>query len=143
MSLRDKILNTDGDFQSETIDVPEWGVKLVMRELSVADRGKVTFDSFEQVEVAGGWVLKPKFDAIAAAHIVVLSAYDEDGSLVFVDDDADTLAKRAFSVVHRLAQITRRLSGLLDEDGEDEGKAPAEGSSATPPDRDSSNSPTT
>lgn len=138
MSIRDKILANDSDFKSEIVDVPEWGVKLTMRELSVADRGRLTLADFEQVEVSGGWVLKPKYDALASARVVVLSAYDEDGSLVFTNEDAETLAKRAFSVVHRLAEVTRRLSGLTNEDGDDEGKAPGGESSATPPATDSS-----
>lgn len=112
MSIRDQILNASDDFKSEVVDVPEWGVKLVMRELNVNDRGRLTLSDFEQVEVAGGWALKPKYDPIAAARVVVLSAYDEDGTRVFTDEDATALGARAFTVVDRLADVTRRLSGL-------------------------------
>lgn len=113
MPIRDQILNASGDFNSETVDVPEWGVKLVIRELSVADRGALTLSDLEQVEGPGGsWLLKPKLDPIAAAHLVVKSAYDENGERVFLDDDAEQLAKRSFSVVNRLADIARRLSGF-------------------------------
>lgn len=164
MSIRDQILAAKNDSQSETVDVPEWGVKLVIRELNVEDRGKLIMSDFEQVETANGWELKPKFDAIAAARVVVCAAYDEDGTRVFEDGDADQLARRAFSVVDRLATVARRLSNLgndprasliaiqneiqngadlnrvgyliaeaLDPTSDAAGKAPAAGSSPTPP----------
>jgi hypothetical protein len=143
MSIRDQILAAD-DFKSEPVDVPEWGVKLVMRELSVADRGRLVMNDIERVEVAGGFEFIPRHDPIALARIVVASAHEENGEKTFTDDDAELLAAKAYTVVHRLAQTARRLSGLDAEDTEDgEGKAPENGSSETPDGGSSSPSPTT
>lgn len=136
MSIRDQIMAAE-DFKSEVVLVPEWGnaetgdLKLVMRELSVNDRGLLLIADSERVEVSGGWDFLPKVDPQAPARIVVLSAYDEAGERVFTDDDVEPLAAKAASVVDRLANVARRLSGMGAVD--DEGKAPESGSSETPP----------
>lgn len=116
-TLRDKVFNTPDDFKSETVDVPEWETKIVVRELSVADRGALVIDDMG----------RENGDPIAPARVVIACAYDEDGNKVFTEDgDAERLGARAASVVDRLAAVGRRLSGMdgtladkVDEAGKD------------------------
>ena len=112
MSLRDAILNAD-DFQSKPEDVPEWGVKIMLREMSGPGRNKffeiVEFDKDNKA---------PLVEMYAAA--IALSARDpETGELIFTPEDKQALMEKSATVIERLGKAALVLSGLAPNSRDD------------------------
>jgi hypothetical protein len=122
MSLADDILSLPDDRKEETVNVPEWGVTLVVRELSVKERNAYVNSGLEQQEVAGGVILVSKQDPLLSTRLVVAATYDENGNKVFHEGQVAALADRSASAVDRLYNVAARLSGLgasVDDAGKD------------------------
>lgn len=100
LSLRDKILAAD-DLGREEVDCPEWGVKVAVRGLSLAERNRLA--------VAVG-----EDDLRATVAAVAMAAIDpKTGDPIFdAASDVEALEKKNAKVVDRLAQVIMRLSGF-------------------------------
>lgn len=110
MSIKDTILAAD-DVQTETVEVPEWGLTLHVRGMTGSER-----DQFEQslmVERGGRRVMDT---ANIRAKAVVRCLVDDDGRRVFADGDANELGSKSAAVLERIYDVAARLSGLRDED---------------------------
>jgi len=108
MTLRDQILNTD-DQADETIDVPEWGVKVGVKGLTLAEQQ--AFLKKVQRKTGGGRfeIDRDKF----AVQLVVATAVDPDsGERLFDPADAQALSQKSAAAMFRLVQVGTRLSGL-------------------------------
>lgn len=95
------------DLARETVDVPEWGGAVTVRELSLGER-------LELAKLAGG-----ESPAQVAAWLVATAAIDPSGEPLFPADErgdavAALLAKQA-GPVNRLSAAVMRLSGYLEE----------------------------
>ena len=98
MSLRDTILNAD-DLVRETVDVPEWGVKVGIRSLTARERGVMV----DQV----------KDRKHMYADMLIAVAFDPDtGEQLFTKADRDALSEKNGQVMDRLATKTIELSGV-------------------------------
>jgi len=95
MSLREKILTAE-DRSPLAVDVPEWGVTVYVRPLSLAQR----------VAIAGAG------KDVTDAHFVVQGLYDADGERVFTPDDVAALQEKHGAVLSRLAKLVIDQSGL-------------------------------
>lgn len=102
------------DLERETVDVPEWGVRVQVRGMTAAER-----DAFEQstFEMRGKNV---KLNlANARARLVAICCVDFDGQRLFADGDVSTLGQKSGKAVDRLYAVAQRLSGLRKEDIEE------------------------
>lgn len=116
MGLKDTILAAN-DIPSETVDIPEWGVKVQCRGLDVstytglqrAARTDVTPGGDAQVDMRLFYCL-----------LVVGGVYDPDtGAPVFTEADIPALGEKAMHPIDRLTKVINRLSGM-GEDGDPE-----------------------
>lgn len=123
MSIKDQI--PADDRKSEVVPVPEWNdLKVVIKELDSGSRNQYMLAGMERVEVAGGYDFLPVNNPKRQALLVVLSAFEEDGTTrAFADDDVDYLAARSAGAIDRLAKVARRLSNLNGDAEEEAGKA--------------------
>jgi len=104
MLLRDKILAAK-DIQDEVVDVPEWGVKLLVRGLTGRQRARLLQNA---VDANGNVDLERIYP-----ELVIYSVYDpETGEQVFKPADRDALADKSGAALERIAQVAMRLSGL-------------------------------
>ncbi len=113
MAIRDTILSVD-DVVSELVDVPEWGVKVEVRGLSVKEQQAF----MKSVRKRTG--SKTEFeldDNKFIIQLVIRTAHDPDtGEPVFEQADADMLAGKSAKAVNRIHAVAARLSGFADED---------------------------
>lgn len=107
MSLRDQILSAS-DIAEESVDVPEWGVKLQVRGLTGMERATFIRDC------AGK---DGRIDPIRGyPELVIMTARDpETGDAVFTNADRDVLMTKAGSALDRVADVALRLAGLTNE----------------------------
>jgi hypothetical protein len=115
-TLREQIFAAQ-DLPSEIVDVPEWGLKVTVRGLSIRERDKY-FES--QIITRGG---KAEQDlSNVTAKLVILCARDEDGELIFGPEHIDMLGEKSAAAIDRLHKVASRLSGLTEEDVKELGK---------------------
>lgn len=111
---RDEILATK--IPQETVDVPEWDGKVILRGLTAKER-----DDYEQAMVEtspdGQVRAKRKLENVRAS-LVVRCIVDESGEREFSDGDADALGEKNAAVVDKLWDVARRLCGMSTEDEE-------------------------
>lgn len=109
MSVRDKILAIQDDTPSEVVEVPEWGVKVLVRGFSLGAK-----DDF----LASILDAETKKTNLKAFNVGVLigTAYDpETGAKLFSEADIPLLKEKSAAIVQRLVDVGNRLSGLTDE----------------------------
>ncbi len=98
MSLRDEILQAD-DIAEQTVDVPEWGVKLLLRAMN--GRQQVRYANTVRAD-----------DSLMFADILMVTAYDPDTKeLVFDPADREALAEKSGAVLNRLGMLILEMSG--------------------------------
>lgn len=116
---------------TEPIDVPEWGGQVRVRALSGAEVESI----FEWSRVTEGRGKKQKTRIRikgTRAKIVALGTVNEDGSQMFTEADEPWLNAANAQALTRVAEAIQRLSGMLDEeDDEDAETGPGEDSAAT------------
>lgn len=113
MSIRDAIQAAD-DIQSEIVTVPEWGVEVQVRGLSVARYTHVQ----KAAKNAQGDLDLEKF----SAALLVSALFDPaNGEPVFTDNDAQMIASKSMQVVDRLVAVVNRLSGNGDDGDREKG----------------------
>ena len=112
MSLaREDILATS--IPSETVDVPEWDGKVIVRGLSAAERDQ--YESGLVEFLPDGRVRTKRNLQNVRTSLVVRCLVDEAGERLFGDADIEALGAKSGAVIERLWIIARRLSGMGDE----------------------------
>ena len=115
MNLRQAILEAH-DLPEESVEVPEWGVTLLMRGLTGGQRAKIVD---QVIGHKGGGSMSTVYP-----ELIVMSARDpETGDAVFELPDRDTLMEKSGQVLDRLAIVVLRLSGLTPAVTEEVGNA--------------------
>ena len=115
MSLRDKILAA-ADIPSETVEVPEWNVTLLMKGMTAADRLALMQNA---VDPNTGNVNM----SVVYPDVVVACAYDPDsGEPVFTGEDKALIMGKASAAVEKVASVGLRLSGIGKDDQDALGK---------------------
>ena len=115
ISIREQILSTD-DLHSEKVEVAEWGVTLIVKELTGEQRASL----FDTIEVANGKV--QDFDKNMQGRLVAMSLYDLNGVRIFSDDDVQSLMSKSGTVLDRLSDVAMRVSGISADAGDELGK---------------------
>lgn len=100
--------------KTEDVQVPEWDGFITVQEMTAAQRDE--FDEFvlkmrEQNKVQG-----------LRAVVVSICAIDEDGERIFSDLDVPDLQKQSSKVIGRIADAALKLSGMSNEDVEEQVK---------------------
>lgn len=103
---KDQILQSE-DRKTKTIEVPEWGGEVIIKEMSAFDR-----DEFESSLAGknGGQNLKNWRAKLAAVSIV-----DEKGSLLFSKDEILKLSKKSSKALNRIADAAIELNQMGDD----------------------------
>lgn len=110
-SIRDRIASVAA-YDSKIVEVPEWGVAVEIRSMSLAARNGL----FASVD--GNLDMQMLYP-----HIVALCTYDpESGERVFGDDDIEFLNTRPAAVIDRIAIPALELCGMTEAAVDDEAK---------------------
>lgn len=117
---RDQIAKID-DLRKESVDVPEWGGSVLVRELNGRER-----DMLETTMLAGG--AGRNVDNVRA-RVVAMTVVDEAGKQVFTLKDIEMLGQKSARAVGRIYSAAMRLSTMEPKDIEDTAKKsePAQG----------------
>lgn len=100
------------DVPHEEVDVPEWGGMVRVQTMTGEAR-----DRYEQA-VFDSKSGKARLENIRA-KLVAASIVDENGDLVFSDEDIKALGRKSAKALDRVFEAARRLSGLTDQDVEE------------------------
>jgi len=110
MSLRDTILTAD-DLGEEVIDVPAWGVKVMVQGMDGIQRSKI-----QKLATSGS--------DHANADILILVARDPDtGELIFDKADRDALSGKSGAAVEEVVLAAIRMSGTNMDEAESQVEA--------------------
>lgn len=109
MGLKDTILSAD-DIDREMVEVPEWGVTVEMRSMTIAERTYAMKSwSKPREDGEGTEVDQEKFYPM----LLAASIFDpETGEKVFDRAEVEKLGEKSSKVVERLAGVAIRLSGM-------------------------------
>jgi hypothetical protein len=115
LSLREQILASQADRKPVALDVPEWGVTVWLKQLTVAD----------QIALSEG--SKPE---AVPVQVLIACLVDDEGKAIFTEADTEALSNEAAGVVVRVFGEAARLNGLtsaeLDKAIANLGEAPPE-----------------
>ena len=104
---KEQILQAD-DLRRETVEVPEWGGEVLLRELRGRER-----DAFEE----GSMDSKRNVTMTnMRARLVAASAIDEQGERLFSNKEAAALGDKSATALNRLFEVCCRLSGITSDD---------------------------
>ena len=115
---RDDILSTQG-IRTDEVDVPEWGGKVLVRELSATEVAKIGFGMAEQ----GGGEVEVDLAKLGeyVPQMIAWCVVDESLSSVFSLDDVNQLSAKSINPVQQIIAKVMELSDLSpDEEGEPE-----------------------
>lgn len=101
---KEQILNAD-DLNADTVEVPEWGGDVPIRELTGTAR-----ERFEQVLVQAD--KSPNADANVRASLVALSIVDEAGDLMFNVNEITALGKKSVKALDRVFKAAKKLNAM-------------------------------
>jgi len=109
---REQILAAQ-DLQRSLEDVPEWGGSVYMVELTGPQR--MAYNKAMTAISQDGEVDPEEAIRIMISMLADL-IQDEEGNLLFTQDDVDALAKKSWPVLQRLSTAAMKLSGVSQED---------------------------
>jgi hypothetical protein len=106
MTLSREQIAAASDLATETVEVPEWGGTVIVREVTSEQ-----LDAYQAAFMKGNG-MAPN----ARALLVVKALVDEKGERLFSDADVKVLGKKSSKVVERLWDVVARLSGMTKEE---------------------------
>jgi hypothetical protein len=93
----DRQMNFEARRKTKTVDIPEWGCAVILRELSIAEAQQLLTDPAMR----------------DPARQLALSIVDENGQRLFTsDDDIANLARMSSTVAARLIEQATELNGF-------------------------------
>jgi hypothetical protein len=104
MSIADKILACP--LKTATVEVPEWGVTVGIREITAAERVKFGEDA-------------KKTPALAVVRLVIATLTDENGAKVFEPAHQDALLQKSGAVLDRVVTEILKLSAMTEDTAKD------------------------
>jgi len=104
------------DLKTKAVEVPEWGGKVYLKELSGLERAQ-----FEE-ETASLDSDKMEDQLLRIAAVVAHTISDENGNRILLFEDATALASKNFKVLHRLYRQAMALNDMGGDAVEDLGK---------------------
>jgi hypothetical protein len=113
---RDEILGAD-DLKSESVEVPEWGGTVTVRELTGTER-----DTWESSVVKTNGAKVTIDSQNMRAKLAALCIVDEKGERMFTEKDAIALGKKSAAALDRVVDVARKLSRIGEDELADLGK---------------------
>ncbi|MGH2512359.1 MAG: hypothetical protein ACRDGQ_06705 [Candidatus Limnocylindrales bacterium] len=116
---RANILDAE-DRQTEWVDVPEWGGRVLVRSLEGLER-----DRYEASMVRYGRNAKgvPEIEGFSVdnlrARLAAMTIIDEAGANLFTESDVLILGHKSAAALERVFKVAQRLSNLTDADVEE------------------------
>lgn len=110
---RDDILSAD-DLKREVVKVKEWGGEITVRTMTGSERS-----AFEEKVASTNGLDQQINMKNFLEKLVVSTAADDEGNLLFTDADVDALSKKSASAILRVARVAQRINGLTAGDVED------------------------
>lgn len=126
--IRKQILEAE-DVLTREVEVPEWGLVVIVRGMTGAQR-----DAWEESNLrkVGKGEYEPNLRNMRA-KLVALCVVDEAGKRVFSDADAQALGEKSGKALSRVSRVVQELSGISEEDLEDLAKNSGSGQSGDLP----------
>lgn len=112
MLSKEQILKTD-DLPRRVVKTPEWGGEVLVRGLASGERDAY-MDSHVKIEAGSQGSSTKVTIANSEALLATKCIIDADGKRLFTDGEAEMLAKKSGSVIHRIVGVIEQISGLLD-----------------------------
>jgi hypothetical protein len=116
MSIRDKILNVVNDTPAEIVEVPEWGVEVLVKGFTLGAK-----DEF-LASVINADTNKADLKAFSSGVLIGTAFDPETNERLFSELDIPVLKQKSAVAIQRLVDVGTRLSGLTDEAVEVAGK---------------------
>jgi hypothetical protein len=108
---RDTILSKTA-LKRETVEIPEWGGNILVRELTAGERTRYEVGMSDMVQGEQTDPAKKVQRFIdMRARIAAMACLNEDGSRMFRDDDVAALNQLSGNVLDRISTVVLRLSG--------------------------------
>ena len=114
---RDEILGAD-DLKTESVDVPEWGGAVTVRELTGTER-----DLWESSVVKTNGADVTIDSKNMRAKLAALCIVDDEGKRLFTEKDAIKLGEKSAAALDRVTDVARRLSRIGEVELDNLGKA--------------------
>ena len=103
--LSRQALETINDRKQETVDVPEWGGAVYLRELSAGDH--------EDLELFMQSSKQDKHPTIyLRTRLVALALVDHEGNRLYKDEDIEILRSKSSTVINRLCAHVVKQNNL-------------------------------
>lgn len=110
MGLRDTILGKM-DLKEEKVFVPEWGVEVIVRELTGIQRSRL-IDEIQKDQLQGADLNSLEL----YTTLIIQSVVDpETGEFVFTPEDKQALSEKSGSAMETIAKVALKLSALNPE----------------------------
>lgn len=109
MSLRDQILAIKNDVPSELVEIPEWGVSVLVKGFTLGAKDEFLANV---IDVDTKSTDLKKFNS----GLLIGTAYDpETGERLFTEADIPALKEKSAAAVNRITDVGAKLSGLAEE----------------------------
>lgn len=117
-SIRDRIWDAQ-DIPEETIDVEQWGVKVLIKGMD----GKSRADFLKNASGKDGGIAYDRF----YAELLIATVFDPDTEeRVFEGADREAINRKSGAALEKVAEVSQRLSGLGTADVDEAKKDSAE-----------------
>lgn len=117
---RESILSAP-DVKVEDLEVPEWGGTIMVREMTTAE-----VENYSMSLANNDGSMNHRKLGGMRAKIVSWCVIDEEGEPVFKSSDVEALQRKSNRVVSLVFDKVLEMSGLLDDEEEEEGDPKAE-----------------
>ena len=104
------ILNAD-DMPTEEVNVPEWGGTVIISTMTSTARDAYEAEMYHANKAQNGGEF-----VNLRARMVARCARDEQGELLFTDDDIEALGKKSAAALDRCYEVAERLNKFSEED---------------------------
>lgn len=102
------ILRAGKTLKTKIVDIPEWGGSVIVREMTGVER-----DKFDE------WVMSSKDRKGFRTRMIVYTAVDEDGKLLFSDLDIPDLQKKSGDILMRISDAALDVCGMSEDSHEE------------------------
>ena len=117
MALTREQLLTPVAVAKEEVFIPELNDSVWVKGMTAAERSK-----FERTFQTPDGKSNKRRTLQVRERLCIASCVDENGAVLFTQDDIDALGRQSGSVIERIVNVAQRLCGMSDQDVEDMAK---------------------
>mgnify|MGYP006883108143 CR=1 FL=1 len=114
MSLNREAFLRPAEVPVELVEIPELGGSIKVRGMTARQRSEFE----KQFQTASGKQSKTRI-AEVRERLVVACCVNDDGSLMFSEEDISAIGNQAAGVVERIVNVAQRLCGMSNTDVEE------------------------